>query len=168
MCDCTVAITTLNLKVNDYLAIHLSTKMKYDLISFTVLTIQFFSNCQMDIGNQPMLKCLTKSMLKRKTKQKIVLCDCTFTPNFSSLGNQTVNQNVWPHSNYHDSEFKSQWKSIKVYENEWNHNTKYSYKMQCRFHILRNTRKCIPYISSLITFDMCETSLLLPLVMINF
>jgi hypothetical protein len=38
-----------------------------------------------------------------------------------SLGNQTVNQNVWPHSNYHDSEFKSQWKSIKVYENEWNH-----------------------------------------------
>jgi len=48
-----------------------------------------------------------------------------------SLGNQTVNQNVWPHSSYHDSEFKSQWKSIKVYENEWNHNTKYSYKMQC-------------------------------------
>ena len=26
---------------------------------FTVLTIQFSSNCQMDIGNQPMLKCLT-------------------------------------------------------------------------------------------------------------
>ena len=48
-----------------------------------------------------------------------------------SLGNQTVNQNVWPHSSYHDSELKSQWKSIKVYENEWNHNTKYSYKMQC-------------------------------------
>jgi hypothetical protein len=27
-----------------------------------------------------------------------------------SLGNQTVNQNVWPHSSYHDSEFKSQTK----------------------------------------------------------
>jgi hypothetical protein len=31
-----------------------------------------------------------------------------------SLGNQTVNQNVWPHSSYHDSELKSQWKSIKI------------------------------------------------------
>jgi hypothetical protein len=30
-----------------------------------------------------------------------------------------------------------------------------------RFHNLRNTRKCIPYISSMITFDMYETNLLL-------
>ena len=50
-----------------------------------------------------------------------------------SLGNQTVNQNVWPHRSHHDYEFKSQWISRYpfIYENEWNHNTKYSYKMQC-------------------------------------
>ena len=67
---------------------------------------------------------------------KVGMCEhltiqLTCATDAESLRNQTVNQNVWPHSSYHDSEFKSQWKSIKVYENEWNHNTKYSYKMQC-------------------------------------
>ena len=37
----------------------------------------------MEIGNHLMLKSFCQSLLKRKTRQEIVSCDCTFTPNFS-------------------------------------------------------------------------------------
>jgi hypothetical protein len=69
---------------------------------------------------------------------KVGLCgnltiQLTCATDAESRGNQTVNHNVWLHGGYHDYEFKSQWISRYpfIYENEWNHNTKYSYKMQC-------------------------------------
>jgi len=50
-----------------------SPTFKFDshTIVFTVLTIQFSSNCQMDIANQPMLKCLTKACWKEKPDRKL-------------------------------------------------------------------------------------------------
>jgi hypothetical protein len=69
---------------------------------------------------------------------KVGLCgnliiQLTCATDAESRGNQTVNHNVWLHGGYHDYEFKSQLISRYpfIYENEWNHNTKYSYKMQC-------------------------------------
>jgi hypothetical protein len=69
---------------------------------------------------------------------KVGLCgkltiQLTCATDAESRGNQTVNHNVWLHGGYHDYEFKSQWISRYpfIYENEWNHNAKYSYKMQC-------------------------------------
>ena len=37
---------------------------------FTVLTIQFSSNCQMDIGNQLMLKCLWQKHVEKKNQRE--------------------------------------------------------------------------------------------------
>ena len=69
---------------------------------------------------------------------KVGLCgnltiQLTCATDAESRGNQTVNHNVWLHDGYGDYEFKSQLISRYpfIYENEWNHNTKYSYKMQC-------------------------------------
>jgi hypothetical protein len=59
---------------------------------------------------------LTKACWKEKPDRKLAT-------DAESLGNQRVNQNVWPHRSYHDNEFKSQWISRYpfIYENEWNH-----------------------------------------------
>ena len=106
----------------------LSKTFQHRLVSYIHLTVWGELYCENS----------EKDWVILESKFKVGLCgnltiQLTCATDAESRGNQTVNHNVWLHGGYHDYEFKSQWISRYpfIYENEWNHNTKYSYKMQC-------------------------------------